>query len=81
MVTHKKSQMLVTRFLDEYRAKQVPINKVFDSTQKEILKKGREFINPIVNSLKLSGLQIIPLRGHNTAQKIQKLEKVVLLIQ
>ena len=51
--TLKKSQILLTRFIDEYRGKKVSINKVFDSTHKESIKKARKGITPIVDSLKL----------------------------
>ena len=79
---HKKSQILLTRLLDEYRGKEVPINKVFDSIRKENIKKAREAITSIVNTLKLCGRQNIPLRGHKDSTKNhQKLEKVVLLVQ
>ena len=64
MRTHKKSQILLIRFLDEYRGKEVPINKVFDSTHKENIKKAREAITPIVDTLKLCGRQNILLRDH-----------------
>ena len=59
--TPKKSQILVTRFLDEYRGKEVAINKVSDSAHKESIK--REAITPIVHP-KLCRRQNIPLRGH-----------------
>ena len=52
---HKKSQILLTRFIDEYRGKEVPRNKVFDSIHKERIKKAREAITPIVDTLKLYG--------------------------
>ena len=61
--THKKDQILLIKFLDEYRGKEVPINKVFDSTHKENIKDAREAIIPIVDTLKLCGHQNIPLRG------------------
>ena len=61
---HKKSQILLTRFLNEYWGKYVPINKVFDSTHKENIKKARAAITPIVDILKLCGRQNIPLRVH-----------------
>ena len=67
--THKKSHILLTRFLDEYRGKEVSINKVFDSTHKENIKKAREAITPIVDTLKLCGRQNIPLRGHKDSTK------------
>ena len=54
--THKTSQILFTRLLDEYIGKEVLINKVFDSTHKENIKKAREAINPIVETLKLCGV-------------------------
>ena len=60
---HKKSQILLTRFLNEYWGKYVPINKVFDSKHKENIKKAREAITPIVYILKLCGRQNIPLRS------------------
>ena len=47
------SQILLTRFLDDYRSKEVPINKVFDSTHKENIKKAREAITPIVDTWKI----------------------------
>ena len=61
---HKKSQILLTRFLNEYWGKHVPINKVSDSTHKENIKKARAAITPIVDILKLCGRQNIPLRVH-----------------
>ena len=67
--THKKDQILLIKFLDEYRGKEVPINKVFDSTHKENIKKAREAITPIVDTLKLCGRQNIPLRGHKDSTK------------
>ena len=69
MGTHKKSQIVLVRFLDEYRGKEVPINKVFDSTHKENIKKAREAITPIVDTLKLCGCQNIPLRNHKDGTK------------
>ena len=51
--THKKNQILLTIFLDEYSGKEVPINKVFDSTHNENVKKAKEAITPIVDTLKL----------------------------
>ena len=69
MGTHKKSQIVLVRFLDEYRGKEVPINKVFDSTHKENIKKAREAITPIVDTLKLCGRQNIPFRGHKDSTK------------
>ena len=69
--TNKKSQILLIRFLDEYRGKEVPINKVFDSTHKENIKKAREAITPIVDSQKLCWPQNIPLRGHKDSTKNQ----------
>ena len=67
--THQKNQILLIKFLDEYRGKEVPINKVFDSTHKENIKKAREAITPIVDTLKLCGRQNIPLRGHKDSTK------------
>ena len=69
METHKKSQILLIRFLDEYRGKEVPINKVFHSTHKENFKKAREAITPIADTLKLCRHQNIPLRGHKDSTK------------
>ena len=69
MGTHKKSQIVLVRFLDEYRGKVVPINKVFDSTRKENIKKATEDITSIVDTLKLCGSQNIPLRGHKHSTK------------
>ena len=57
-------QILLNWFIDEYRGKEVPINKVFNSTQKESDKKAGEAINPIADILKLCGRQNILLRGH-----------------
>ena len=65
----KKSQILLIRFLDECRGKEVPINKVFDSTHKENIKKAREAITPILDTLKLCGRHNIPLRGHKDSTK------------
>ena len=67
--THQKNQILLIKFLDEYRGKEVPINKVFDSTHKENIKKAREAITPIVDTLKLCGRQNNPLRGHKDSTK------------
>ena len=67
--THKNSQILLIRFLDEYRVKEVVINKVFDSTHKENIRKARKAITPIVDTLKLCGHQNIPLRGHKYSTK------------
>ena len=47
MGTHKKSQILLTIFLDEYRGKKVTVNKVFHSTHKENIKKARKVITPM----------------------------------
>ena len=41
--THTKSQILLTRFTEGYRGKEVPINK-------ESIKKAREAINLIVDT-------------------------------
>ena len=59
---HEKCQILLTRFIDEYRGKEVPINKVFDSTNKESIKKAMKDITPIVDTVKLGGRQNVPLR-------------------
>ena len=67
--THEKRQILLIRFLDEYRGKEVPINKVFDLTHKENIKKAREAITPIADTLKLCGRQNIRLRGHKDNTK------------
>ena len=56
--TNKKSQILLIRFLDEYRGKEVPINKVFDSTHKENIKKAREAITPIAGTRNCVGVKI-----------------------
>ena len=53
--THKKSQILLTRFLYEYSGKKVPINKMLDSKHKEKIKKAREAITPALDTLKLCG--------------------------
>ena len=66
--THKKSQIFLIRFLDECRGKEVP-KTVFDSTHKESIKKTRGAIAPIVDTLKLSGCQNIPLRSHRDSTK------------
>ena len=66
---HKKSQRLLTTFIDGYRGKEVPINKVFDSTSKESINKAREAVAPIVDTLKLCGRQNIPLRVHRDSTK------------
>ena len=82
METHKKSQILLTRFPDEYRGKEVPINKIFDSTHKENIRKAREAITPIVDTLKLCWRQNISLRSHKDSTKNHpEIGKVVLLIQ
>ena len=62
--TQKKSQILLTRYIDGYIFKAVPINKVFDSKHKESIKNAREAITPIVDTVKLCGRQDIPSRGH-----------------
>ena len=67
--THKKSQILLIRFLDECKGKEVPKKKVFDSTHKESIKKTRGAIAPIVDTLKLCGRQNIPLRSHSDSTK------------
>ena len=67
--TPKESEILLTRFLDEYRSKEVPINKVFDSTHKESINKAREATTPIADTLKLCGRQNIPLRGYRNNTK------------
>ena len=55
---------------------------MLDSARKENIKKAREAIIPIVDTLNLCGHLNIPLEVIRTVQKIiQKLEKVVLLIQ
>ena len=69
------SQILPTRFIDEYRGKEVPINKVSDSTHRESIKKAREAIAPIVDIMKLCGRQNILLRVIGTAQKSSRSEK------
>ena len=69
METHKKSQILLISFLDECRGKEVPINKVFHSTHKENIKKAREAITPIADTLRLCRHQNIPLRGHKDSTK------------
>ena len=52
---HKKSQILLTRFLYEYRGRKVPINKMLDSKHNEKIKKAREAITPALDTLKLCG--------------------------
>ena len=44
-------------------------NKLFDSTQEENIKKAKEAITPIVDSLKLCERHNIPLRGHKDSTK------------
>ena len=66
-----KSQKLLTRFIDQYRAKEVPINKVFYSKHKENFKKAREAITPIANTVKLCGRCInIPLYKSSRKKKV-----------
>ena len=67
--THKKNQILLTIFLDEYSGKEVSINKVFDSTHNENVKKAKEAITPIVDTLKLCERQNILLRGHRDSTR------------
>ena len=43
----KESHILLTKFIDDHRGKEVPINKVFDSTHKESIKKAREALLPL----------------------------------
>ena len=74
--------MFLTRFIDEYRGKKVSINKVFDSTHKESIKKAREGITPIVDSLKLWALKVFHWEVIGTAQKNHLAKgNVFLLIQ
>ena len=69
--TRKKSQILFTIFIDECKGKEIPINKVFDSVQKEIIKKAREAITTIVDTL--HGRRNIPLRAHKESTKLNVL--------
>ena len=65
----QRKRLLLSIFLDDYGGKEVPINKIFDSTHKENIRKAREAITPIVDTLKLCGRQNIPLRGHKDSTK------------
>ena len=67
--TQKKRQTLFTRSIDEYTGKEVPINKISDSTHKENKKKAMEAITPIVDTLKLCLRQNTSLRGHRDSTK------------
>ena len=68
--------------MDQYKGREVPVNKMVDSNYKTNVKKAREAIAPIVDTVKLCGRQNIPLRGHRDSGKNQaELGEMVLLIQ
>ena len=55
---------------------------MLDSAHKENIKKAREAITPIVDTLNLCGHLNVPFRGHKDSTKNHpEVEKVVLLIQ
>ena len=69
--THKKSQILLIIFSDEYRSKDGPTNKVFDSVHKGSIKKATEAISTIADTL--CGRQNISLRAHRDSTKLNVL--------
>ena len=69
MFSHSK--ILYNSFLDQYEGRQVTVNKMVDSSYKTNVKKAREAIAPIVDTVKLCGRQNIPLRGHRNNGKNQ----------
>ena len=53
----------------KYRRKEVSINKVFDLTHKENIKKAEKANTPIADNLKLCVSKNIPLMGHKDNTK------------
>ena len=65
------SKILYNIFPDQYKGREVPVSKMIDSNYKTIVKKARETIAPIVDTVKLCGRQNIPLRSHKDSGKNQ----------
>ena len=57
--------------MDQYKGREVPVNKMVDSNYKTNVKKAREAITSIVDTVKLCGHQIILLQGHRDSGKNQ----------
>ena len=68
---HTFSFLAYTKFLQDYHGKSMPINKLLDSTYKAEVKKNREALLPIVDTVKLCGRQNLSLRGHRDNVKDQ----------
>ena len=56
---HSDCKYLFNRFLDQYKGREVPVNKMVDSYYKTNVKKAREVIAPIIDTVKLCGCQNI----------------------
>ena len=57
--------------MDQYKGREVPVNKMVDSNYRTNVKKAREAIAPIVDTVMLCGRQNIRLRGHRDSGKNQ----------
>ena len=67
----RDSKIPYNSFLDQYKGREVPVNKMVHSYYKTNVKKPRETIAPIFDTVKLCGHQNIPLRGHWDSGKNQ----------
>ena len=54
---HSDCKNLYNSFLDQYKGREVPVNKMVDSNYKTNVKKAREANAPIVDTVKLCGRQ------------------------
>ena len=68
---HSDSKILYNNSLDQYKGREVPVNKMVESNYKTNVKKAREAIAPIVDTAMLCGHQNIWLRGHRDSGKNQ----------
>ena len=68
---HSDSKIHYYSFLDQYKGRELPVNKMVDSNYKTNVKRAREAIAPIVDIVKLCGRQNIPLWGHRDSGKNQ----------
>ena len=68
---HSDSKIFYYSFLGLYKSREVPVNKMVDSNHKTNVKKAREAIAFIVDTVKLCGRQNILLRGYRDSGKNQ----------
>ena len=67
---HRDYKNLFDRFLDQYKGREVPVNKMVDLNYKTNVKKTREAIAAIVDTFKLCERKNILLQGHKDSGKI-----------